>query len=305
MVDQADNTIVLENGDVYTGARDSEGRRQGKGRCDFGAAMNTAEGAPAAAAAKAAATGGGGGYYIGDWDADEPHGQGERTYAGGGARTAGGSGSGGGGGGRGQKDAATAGQDEDMAIVTAAFGPGCPPLASYRGDFRRGVREGNGMCSFAAPADGAVSGSGSSPLVRGGCGSKSAGTSGDSGALLLIPVSYDGEWVGGRPLGRGILTLRAAPLAATASGKALPSSSSTATRGGAVRNGGCGGSGGGSTSIEGVWTEEGLVHGREKLPGRGGIYEGQYRLGRREGHGRLVLPDGSEYEGERLDAIVF
>ncbi|CAM9777344.1 unnamed protein product, partial [Ectocarpus sp. 12 AP-2014] len=27
------------------------------------------------------------------------------------------------------------------------------------------------------------------------------------------------------------------------------------------------------------------------------IYEGQYRLGKREGHGRLDLPDGSEYEG--------
>lgn len=63
--------------------------------------------------------------------------------------------------------------------------------------------------------------------------------------------------------------------------------------------GGCGGGGnGGGSSIEGVWTEEGLVHGRERLPGKGGVYEGQYRLGRREGHGRLDLPDGSEYEGE-------
>lgn len=276
----------MENGDVYIGARDEDGRRQGKGRCDFGAAKNTAAG------------GGGGGYYVGDWDADEPHGHGERIYAappGGAARVAVGRENGGGGQGRGD---AAADKDKDTAIVLAAFGPGCPPLASYLGEFRRGVREGSGVCSFVAPPDiasGAAGGGAPAPLVGGGgCGGRSAGAGGGSCAPL-IPVSYDGEWVGGRPLGRGVLTLQAAPAAAAVPGKSYPSLGRTPPRGGTPGRKGSGGGG----SIEGMWTEEGLVHGRETLSGREGVYEGQYRLGRREGHGRLVLPDGSEYEGER------
>lgn len=270
--------IVFENGDVYRGARDCDGRRQGKGCCDYGAATETVDKTPTAA------TGGGGGddYYSGDWDADKPHGRGERVYAAP-RQTRGIAG--------GEREGldATIGEEDDMAIVIAAFGPSCPPMASYRGDFKRGIREGYGMCSFFPPG---VAVSGDAP----GCSAASS--------TLLIPESYDGEWVGGRPLGRGVLSLRAAP--ATASGNAYPSSvkrsGSTMMRRGTAQNGG-GGNGRGSL-IEGVWTEEGLIHGREKLPSKGGVYEGQYRLGRREGHGRLDLPDGSEYEGEWLKPTI-
>ena len=50
-------------------------------------------------------------------------------------------------------------------------------------------------------------------------------------------------------------------------------------------------------SISGKWTEEGLVYGRETLPGKGDVYEGHYRKGKREGRGRLELTDGSKFEG--------
>lgn len=236
----------------------------------YGAAADTAGGV------SAAATPGGGnrGSYSGDWDADEPHGQGVRHYvppeeAEGKRRKGGGT--------------ATNNEDEDMAVVTVAFGPECPPLASYRGDFKRGVREGNGVCSFFAPA--ATAGAAAGAAAAGHAPASAAAPS-----PLMVPDSYDGEWVGGRPLGRGILSLRAAV--------AGPSASTT-TGGGIRRASSVGGYGaGGGGSIEGVWTEEGLIHGREKLLGKGGVYEGQYRLGKREGHGRLDLPDGSEYEGE-------
>ena len=297
--------IVYENGDVYTGERDCDGRRQGKGRCDYRDAAKNAAGASTAGGGGD----GGGGYYSGDWDADEPHGRGERVYATpGGAR-------GRTGGGRGGKGGATTttstttttgDEDENMAIAIAAFGPGCPPMASYRGDFKRGVREGNGVCTFCPPGAAAVA-SGDT-TARSGIGS-SGGLAVTNGASAgpstpLVPASYDGEWVGGRPLGKGVLSLRAAPAAAAAGGNAYPSSvkrsgSTMTARGGTPRNGGDGNGGSGSgSSIEGVWTEEGLIHGRERLPGKGGVYEGQYRLGRREGYGRLDLADGSEYEGE-------
>lgn len=287
--------IIFDNGDVYTGESDCDGRRQGRGRCDYGAATKTAEGAPIAAA-DGSGGGGSGGYYSGDWDADKPHGRGERVYAtpretrerAGGEREG--------------QDATRDEEDEDVRIVTAAFGPGCPPMASYRGDFKRGVREGNGVCSF-LPPDTAASGH----ATASGTGSRGlAAANGASAASStpLIPESYDGEWVGGRPLGRGVLSLRPAPV--TAPGRAYPSSvkrsGSTMVRGGEGQNGGGGNADG--SSVEGVWTEEGLIHGREKLPGKGGVYEGQYRLGRREGHGRLDLPDGSEYEGEGSKLIL-
>lgn len=306
MLDQTASTKIFGQ-DVYTGETDSDGRRQGKGRCVYGAAVDTPEGVvSAAAAATTAAAGGGGngGSYSGDWDGDEPHGQGERRYTPpGGAE---GEGRRGGGGAKATRNEDE--DDEDMAIVVTAFGPECPPLASYRGDFKRGVREGNGVCSFFAPA-GAGAGAGHHDLAfcdtsgAGGGGSRAVhGPSGESPGLLMIPESYDGEWVGGRPLGRGVLSLRAA--AAGRSGSTTTVGGGTTRRTSSHGSGGRGG--GGASSIEGVWTkEEGLIHGREKLPGKGGVYEGQYRLGKREGHGRLDLPDGSEYEGERWLAFQY
>lgn len=109
--------------------------------------------------------------------------------------------------------------------------------------------------------------------MSGFAGCSTAGGGGAKGILPTIPVSYDGDWLDGRPMGLGTLRLRGAgggSLALTAAG---------------------------GSSIEGVWTEEGLIHGKEKLLGKGGVYEGKYRLGKREGHGRLDLQDGSEYEG--------
>ncbi|CAM9842361.1 unnamed protein product, partial [Ectocarpus sp. 13 AM-2016] len=182
------------------------------------------------------------------------------------------------GGGRGGGRGAAADVDEDIAIVVAAFGPGCPPLASYRGDFKRGVRDGHGVCSFFTASCG------------GGCSVATGSTLGAT-SIPTIPDSYDGEWVGDRPLGRGVLSLRAVAAAPAAPSNRFSSSIAGSGSGLAGRGGGSGG------SIEGLWTEEGLAHGREKLPGKGGVYEGQYRLGKREGHGRLDLPDGSEYEG--------
>lgn len=273
--------IVFKNGDVYTGETDCDGRRHGKGRCDYGAAATETIKEEATAAGDG---GGSGGYYSGDWDADEPHGRGERVYAAPGG-TQGRAGK--------LRDPSGCGKG-DTAIVAAAFGPGCPPIVSYRGEFKRGVRDGNGVCSFFPPAAAA---SGSAAVSGFGRGSLAA-TNGPAAASVapLVPESYDGEWVSGRPLGRGLLSLRAAPAAPSGNAYPMKRPGSTATRGGTGQSGGAG-SGGGS-SIEGVWTKEGLVHGREKLPGKGGVYEGQYRLGRREGHGRLDMPDGSEYEGQ-------
>lgn len=247
---------------------DINGRRQGKGRCVYGAAADVAE-------SGATAGGRNGGSYSGNWEADEPHGQGERHYgAPGGAE------------GKEQGRGGSAARNkEDMAMVTTAFGPECPAMASYRGDFKLGVREGNGVCSFFEPVAGAAA-AGHAPAYAGG--GISGATHGTSLAYSapMIPDSYDGQWVGGRPSGRGILSLRAA----------VAGPSASTTTGGETRRTGSGGGYGGS--IEGVWTEKGLTHGREKLLGKGGVYEGQYRLGKREGHGRLELPDGSEYEGE-------
>lgn len=285
---QTDKTVTFDGGDVYTGQLDADGRRQGKGCCDYGAASGKAAGEEAMTQSSADGGDGGGGgdgSYSGEWDADEPHGYGERVYPH--SREGEGKERGGGG--------------ADMATMTAAFGHGCPPLASYRGDFRRGVREGKGVCSFFAP----------DPVRNA---ARSASTSRTTSLVDPIPESYDGEWVDGRPMGRGVLTLRrtAAATVAPSSGpypSSVPGSGSMmmTTRDGTSHGGssddGGGGSGGGGRngsggSIEGMWTEEGLVHGKEKLPGKGGVYEGQYRLGRREGQGRLELPDGSEYEGE-------
>ncbi|CAN0440001.1 unnamed protein product, partial [Ectocarpus sp. 8 AP-2014] len=278
-------TKVFDGGDVYTGQLDASGQRQGKGRCDYGVAVDAAGEGPAAVTVSGGGGGGSDGSYSGDWDADKPHGRGERLYAapregakGGGSGGGGGGGNGGRGRGGERGGGAAADVDEDTAIVVAAFGPGCPPLASYRGDFKRGVRDGHGVCSFFTAGCG------------GGCSVATGGTPGAT-SIPTIPDSYDGEWVGGRPLGRGVLSLRAVAAAPAAPSNRFSSSVAGSGSGLAGRGGGSGG------SIEGLWTEEGLAHGREKLPGKGGVYEGQYRLGKREGHGRLDLPDGSEYEG--------
>lgn len=287
---QTDKTATFDGGDLYTGQLDADGRRQGKGRCAYGAAVGTVareETATALRRPSASGTGGGsGGSYVGEWDADEPHGHGERIYPH--PREAEGKG----------REGRGVGDEVDMAIMSAAFGPECPPLASYRGEFKRGIRDGNGVCSFFAAGPGTT-----------------ATSLGATRRPLAVPVpeSYEGEWVDGRPMGKGVLTLRAATAAAAVATSApssgpypssVPGSGSTmtTTRDGTTTFGSSGGgskSGSSSGSIEGVWTEEGLVHGREKLPGKGGVYEGQYRIGRREGHGRLELLDGSEYEGER------
>ncbi|CAN0309343.1 unnamed protein product, partial [Hapterophycus canaliculatus] len=278
---QTDKTVTFNGGDLYTGQLDADGHRQGKGRCDYRAAVGTAAGEEAttatrhSSASESSGGGGGGGSYLGEWDADEPHGRGERVYpppreVEGNRKGVGGDGGGG-----------EAGGTVDMAIMSAAFGPECPPLASYRGDFKRGIREGNGVCSFFAL--GAMATAGPLGATR-------------KNLDVLVPESYDGEWMDGRPLGRGVLTLREAAAAAAAAPSSGPYPSSVPGSGGGGDSGGGSNTGSGS-SIEGVWTEEGLIQGKEKLPGKGGVYEGQYRLGRREGHGRLELPDGSEYEG--------
>lgn len=252
--------MTLDNGDVYTGELDAEGRRQGHGRCEY----YSAEGV--------------GGSYSGDWDADQPHGIGERLYP---AR-------------------GTSGVDEDeddiVAVAAAAFGPDCPPLASYTGGWKRGVRHGNGVCTFAvAPSAGGATAAAGSPggQTRGGA-RRVTVSAATSASTATVPESYDGEWADGRPLASGTLFLRSRAVAGSSALKR--SGAAGAVRGGGGRrsylNGG---------SIDGVWAAEGgLIHGREKLPGKGGLYEGQYRLGKREGHGRLDLPDGSEYEGETL-----
>ena len=214
--------MTLDNGDVYTGQLDEGGRRHGEGRCEY--------------------LGSGGGWYIGTWEADEPHGRGERVYPAEGGQ-----------------------QDEGL---TGLFAPGrAPPLASYRGHWKRGVRDGNGVCTFTMPTK------------------PSAGS-----ASSTVPDRYEGQWVGGVPLGKGVLHLR---VTGGVTGSAIA----------ALRNNSDSGNSSGGF-IEGEWAEEGLVRGRETLPDRGGIYEGQYRQGRREGHGRLELSDGSEFEGESFAVVL-
>lgn len=228
------NVVTFENGDVYTGQLDADGRRHGQGRCDY---ANS------------------GGSYTGQWEADKPHGCGERLYPPAG--------------GQGKEERE---EEEDFSID--AFGPGCPLRpTSYKGDWKDGVREGNGICVFAVEASTATTTiSGSFDRTR-------------DGNNTSVPDSYEGEWVRGCPFGRGVLRMRPA----TPNGSSVSTTSAAACNDRVGR--GCGG------SISGKWTEEGLVYGRETLPGKGGVYKGQYRRGKREGRGRLELTDGSKFEG--------
>lgn len=225
------NTVTFDNGDVYTGQLDTDGRRHGQGRCDY---ANSS------------------GSYTGQWEADKPHGCGERLYPPSGKEWG----------------------EEDEDFTTDAFGPGCSlRLASYKGDWKQGVREGNGVCVFAVEVSSATT----TP-------SRGFGRTSEGGDTA-VPDSYEGEWMGGRPFGRGILRMRPA----TTKDFSVSTNSAAARNNRAGR--GCGG------SISGKWTAEGLVYGREELPGKGGVYKGQYRRGKREGRGRLELTDGSEFEG--------
>lgn len=150
-------------------------------------------------------------------------------------------------------------------------------MVSYKGDWKRGASDGNGTCTFAAVSSGERA-SAKTRLISLAGGN---GNGGMRGVPDAIPISYSGEWVNGRPFGKGTLHLRTAEASSV---KARPGALGTS----------CGSDG----WIEGVWTHEGLMYGKGKLPGKKSMYEGQYHLGKREGHGRLDLPNGSEYEGK-------
>lgn len=284
----------MPNGDVFTGHLNAEGYRHGQGRCEFasieGDACRPKVDRPS------------GGSYSGDWEADQPHGQGERIYSqrdgfGGGKRT-----------------------DADTAKTVGAFGPRCPPIATYNGEWKRGIRDGKGTCTFAVPSSwssGSVDhafptssrkrqrprrrdtdneGGGGGGSGEGHDGS-AHGEQGLSSPLPVVPHSYEGEWKDDRPFGRGTLHFR---------GLHSPVEGGGGSRG--CQSGHDGGDrrheGDIVGFVNGGWSEEGMTHGRENLPGNEGVFEGQYRMGKREGHGRLELPNGSEYEGNLMRLMV-
>lgn len=176
------------------------------------------------------------------------------------------------------------------------IGADCPPVSSYSGDWNRGVREGRGTCRFVAETTSSTPGTGSfstgqreygfpaalAPLVKPEC-SGLRGLDGTKCPPVAVPSTYDGEWMGGRPQGKGKLSLCSTEEPVTTVPEDINKPRSH----------------GKETVIEGFWDgDQGLVHGRETLPRKGGMYEGQFHLGKRQGQGRLELPDGSEYEGE-------
>lgn len=333
--------MTFENGDVYTGQLDEQGRRQGRGRCKFAATAPTATTAGsqdsvdappkgAKAAAAGVGSGEGNGVYDGEWDNDMPHGRGERVYpdpSSAGKR---------GGGTRAETvdffgcdgrntDTAT---DPAAAVTYRHYQHRPVVVLSYTGDWNHGVREGYGTCRFFF--DDAVNSS--VGCTRGGGGisqtvdtdrttaitssslepstssgvvttAESRGSAGVDGSAA-VPHLYEGEWVNGRPQGRGTLTLRAQPETPTMIDFDVRTGQNRnrkcAGRQGKAFGGGLGDTRGYGSVIEGFWDDErGLIRGREKMHGNdGGVYEGEYRLGRKEGHGRLEFPDGSEYEGE-------
>ncbi|CAN0081386.1 unnamed protein product [Sphacelaria rigidula] len=305
--EQGGKTVTFENGDVYTGQLDEQGRRQGRGRCKFAATVATSTTAGtqdgvntppkgADAVATGAGSGEGDGVYDGEWDNDMPHGRGERVYPapssagmpGGGTRVE-------------KVDFfGCGGENTDTATDVAAafthhhYQQSPVVVLSYSGNWNHSVREGYGTCRFVFD-DAANS---STRCTRGPDGS--AGVHGS----VDVPHLYEGEWVNGRPQGRGTLTLRAQPETTTTINFDVRTGQNQnrkcAGRGGKAFGGGGGGDTRGYGSvIKGLWEDErGLIHGRQEMHGNdGGVYEGEYRLGRREGHGRLEFPDGSEYEG--------
>lgn len=321
--------MTLDNGDIYTGHLDEQGHRHGRGRCEF---TSTPPAAAAAATRNNDTTaplggGRGGRVYDGEWKNDLPHGYGECVYPTRWSGKAVDSSA------EERVNIFSGSSSDDGGDTTAVVRDGQPPvvLLNYKGDWNHGVREGHGACSFVfgvancstkharsgisngygddAITAAATGGGEGTPRTFSACSSSEGSSSRQTVDFPAIdcPISshvYEGVWVNGRPQGRGILTLRStldttmtADLLDVRTGQRQGSKAAGRERGW----GGGGGGGGGGSVIEGLWDDErGLIRGREKVPGsQGGVYEGHYQRGRRDGHGRLELPDGSEYEGER------
>lgn len=212
-----------------------------------------------------------GGSYTGAWADDLPHGVGERIYP-------------------------SSAEDQHAGEVSNGL-----RLSTYKGEWVRGIPSGSGSSTYLLLSADAVSdsawqryqpqlseytgtfrnglphgiGSGRYAADRPPASVKSVHYFAAVGpSAMAAAETYAGEWVDGVPHGKGCLRMRCLSTFR----------SPTSARG---------------ATIDGEWVAGELVRGREELPGRRGIYDGQYRMGRRDGHGRLEMPDGSEYEGEQ------
>jgi hypothetical protein len=124
----------------------------------------------------------------------------------------------------------------------------------------------------------------------------SVDSSGSNTDAITVLQCYSGAWEGGKPCGKGQGTFSSNCSGATFTGRWLDG----LPHGPGTRDSPQG------LSVEGLWEQGVLVHGKETLQqqqhqqsgGAAEVYEGAFKSNARHGAGRCVYADGSVYDGE-------